>query len=365
MIQTIDRIGFDAKRLFHNRTGLGNYSRTLVRNLRKYHPEVSIYLFTPSVSDHDYAAEFIESDDYIIVTPPKYGSKSYWRSHGITKQIQELKIDIYHGLSNALPLKRVDGTRYIVTIHDVIYKTHPEGYTRIDTILYDSKTKKAIANADQIIAISEATKTDLLKYYDVNESKITVLYQSCGWQYVPYREVKKHGLLFVSSLTHRKNLITLLKAMNRLKTTHPQELLVIGSGKAGLAKAKAYVKQHGLNEAVLFIENVGDDDILGYYENAEILVYPSLKEGFGIPIIEALSSGTQVITTGNSAMSEAGGELAHYLSDPTDDVEMADLILKVNALQPLPTVEINPHLSQFAAETTTHNLVKVYESLIA
>jgi len=324
MIQTIDRIGFDAKRLFHNRTGLGNYSRTLVRNLRKYHPEVSIYLFTPSVSDHDYAAEFIESDDYIIVTPPKYGSKSYWRSHGITKQIQELKIDIYHGLSNALPLKRVDGTRF-----------------------------------------SEATKTDLLKYYDVNESKITVLYQSCGWQYVPYREVKKHGLLFVSSLTHRKNLITLLKAMNRLKTTHPQELLVIGSGKAGLAKAKAYVKQHGLNEAVLFIENVGDDDILGYYENAEILVYPSLKEGFGIPIIEALSSGTQVITTGNSAMSEAGGELAHYLSDPTDDVEMADLILKVNALQPLPTEEINPHLSQFAAETTTHNLVKVYESLIA
>ncbi len=361
---SLTRIGFDAKRLFHNRTGLGNYSRTLVRNLRKYYPELSIYLFTPTVSDHDYAAEFRDDTLYHIVTPSKYANKSYWRSHGICNQIEDLKIQIYHGISNELPLKKVLDTRYVVTIHDVIYKSHPQGYTRIDTYLYDQKTKKAIENADKVIAISQETKSDLLRYYSIDENQIEVLYQSCGWSYVPYREINKQGLLFVSSLTHRKNLITLLKALNRLKQTNPQELLVIGKGKSGLAEANNYIKQHGLNDSVLFIDTVADQAILEYYENAKILVYPSLKEGFGIPVIEAISSGTHVITTGESSMSEAGGNLAHYLSDPTDDQALADLILKVLRLPPLDIDDINQHLEQFSSHNTTHKLNTLYHSLI-
>lgn len=364
-MKSISRIGFDAKRLFHNRTGLGNYSRTLVRNLRKYYPDLELYLFTPNVSVHNYAKEFLDEEFYTVITPPKYANKSYWRSHGIAKQIKDIGLDIFHGLSNELPLKKVDGTQYVVTIHDVIFKSRPKDYTKIDTYLYEQKTKKAIVNADKVIAISQATQDDLLKYYEITADQIQMLYQSCGWKYTPFREVKKDGLLFVSSLTERKNLITLLKAMNTLKETLPQQLLVIGSGKAGLEKARKYVNQNGLNESVLFVGTVGDEGILDYYENAEILIYPSLIEGFGIPIIEAISSGTQVITTGQSSMSEAGGKLAHYLENPLDENELADLIAKVLKLPPLTTESINDHLSQFTAEFTTEKLVTLYSQILA
>ncbi len=358
------RIGFDAKRLFHNQTGLGNYSRTLVRNLRTYLPNNPIYLFTPSIVDQDYTTEFLDSSKYIIVTPADQKNKAYWRSMGITSDLQEHQIDIFHGLSNELPFKRAEGTRYVATIHDLIFKEYPSHYKFIDRIIYDRKTKNIIRNADHIIAISNATLLDINRYYNSSPDSVSVIYQSCEYQEVERTQKIPKSLLYVSSITKRKNLLTLLKAIKKVGNDSEIHLHVVGSGGKYASKCKTY-SQSELGDRAIFHGNADYSVLNNLFATSQVLVYPSIKEGFGIPIIEAMQSGMQVITTRASSMIEAGGDVAYYVDDAYDDAAWANMIQKVSNL-PLPSVDsYTQHLSTFQGEVVTSQLVTLYEELLS
>ncbi|MDH5399732.1 MAG: glycosyltransferase family 4 protein, partial [Cyclobacteriaceae bacterium] len=324
------KIAYDAKRLFNNDTGLGNYSRTLAGNIAHVYPENSYYLYTPAIK-RKAGLDMFFKPPFHVRRPSEFSIKSYWRSRGVVNDIINDKIDIYHGLSHEIPFG-LDKTKVktVVTIHDLIYKLYPNQYTRVDRYIYDRKIKYGIEHADLIIAASESTKADLIREYNADPNKTEVLYQ--GIDPIFYKTYSKDEIdeigntnhlpaqyiLYVGSVIERKKLLTLLRAFERIKGLTKHHLLVVGHGRAYKEKAVAFVNRHGLEDRVKFCSDVNFNDLPVIYKKADAFVYPSEYEGFGIPILEAISQGTPVITGNKSSLPEVGGKAALYC-DPEDD----------------------------------------------
>lgn len=331
------RIGFDAKRAAQNRTGLGNYSRFIIDNLKKYCPENKYLLYTPSRKKNSQLKE--DSANTIIRYPSGINSKlsSIWRISGITSDIIKDRIDLFHGLSNELPLtiRKAKETRSIVTIHDLIFLRYPQYYKPIDRWIYNYKFRKACINSDRIIAVSECTKRDIVKFYGIDSGKIDVLYQGCDrlFKKKAAPEMKREAterfslpenfILFLGSIEERKNLMLLAKAMVHLRTDI--NVIAIGKRTKYTELVENFIKENGLGDKFRIIHGVEFKYLPAIYQLAKIFVYPSFYEGFGIPILEALCSGTPVIATTGSCLEEAGGPGSIYVS-PHDEKELADRI---------------------------------------
>lgn len=181
MTTSILKIGFDAKRIVRNGTGLGSYGRTLVNDLAQY--PLRLNLYAPDKGRDDLRTQIVERDNIAFVYPTSRHFKSYWRSRGIVADLKRDGIQLFHGLSGELPFGiRKSGIKSVVTIHDLIFLRHPEFYNPIDVQIYKWKFRQTIKEADYIIAISECTKRDILEYGGnlVSEDKITLIYQSCS-----------------------------------------------------------------------------------------------------------------------------------------------------------------------------------------
>lgn len=357
------RIGFDAKRIFHNHTGLGNYGRTLIRNLHNYYPEVEIVLFTPSIVSNKDTRWILNQKSIKIITPPNSSNKHYWRLKGVKNDIKDQNLDIYHGLSNELPfLGNTDSVMQVVTIHDLIFKYFKKQYTYVDRMIYHAKSKYALANANKIIAISESTKHDILKYYQPNEEKIEVIYQSCGIEGSSTKKNDKSYFLFVSGLNERKGLKEILIAMNEQSVERRKLLKIVGTGGSYENIQRNFIEKNGLNRWVEFLGKVSNVELKSLYEKAIALVYPSFAEGFGIPIIEALSVGTHVITCDHSAMPEAAGNLGHYIR-VGDTLQLKEMLNKAPYFKEMNKEKLADHLSKFKGKTTADQLMTMYKDL--
>ena len=380
-------IGFDAKRAFHNNTGLGNYSRTLIHSLHDFYPENEYFLFNPKKSNRYQ----ILGQQLHEILPSFFFDKlfsSLWRSHRVIKNLKKLNIDIYHGLSHEIPFGiEKTNIKSVVTIHDLIIFRHPEHYKKIDVRIHENKIKYACENADHIIAISEQTKTDIINFFNIDEKKISVCYQSCDKKFeqkISEQEInfikQKLGLpeqyfLYVGSITERKNLLTICNAMLINKDELNVPLIVIGNGKKYKEEVKSFLQQHHLSASVIFLsdneiakalpEYISGDCFPAIYQGATALVYPSLFEGFGIPILEALWSETPVITSNTSCLPEAGGEGAYYV-DPLKPGDIAvgmKEIFQNKSLADEMRKKGKLHAMKFTQEKCAASVMKIYKTL--
>jgi len=316
------KIGFDAKRAFHNTTGLGNYSRDLIKILATYYPKNQYYLYNTKPKKIDRLPRL---DNIIERLPNSWLWKkmsSIWRQGPIVNQISDDGIEVYHGLSGEIP-KRIQsrGIKTVVTIHDLIFVRYPELYKPIDRKIYFKKFKYAAETADKIIAISEQTKDDIISFLKVDPAKIEVIYQGCHSIFkeeVDFETIqalkKKYKLpekyiLNVGTIEPRKNLLSIVKAIKSIDVN----LVVVGRKTDYYKEVEVYINEHQLNDRVLFLEGLDLKELAALYQSAEIFVYPSVFEGFGIPIIEALFSKTPVITTKGGVFPEAGGPGSSYV----------------------------------------------------
>lgn len=330
------RIAFDAKRAYLNNTGLGNYSRSLIASLVDGYPDNEYYLATTRQTD----MFDVSSYRHVHTIKPSgiYGMlPSLWRSKYVTTDLKKLRIDLYHGLSNEIPvgIERT-GIKTIVSIHDLIFERYPKQYKAADNIIYRRKFSHSCRYADKVIAISQQTKEDIIHYYNTPADKIDICYQSCNPIFEQQHSIEekqrvrqKYALpdtyfLHVGSVIERKNLLNICKAMQQLKGSIQIPLVVIGTGKTYMQEVKAYIAAQGLGGQVIFLseqtaaKNDADftsaTDFPAIYQSALALIYPSLYEGFGIPILEAMWSGTPVITSNTSCMPETGGDAAYYIN---------------------------------------------------
>lgn len=383
-------IGFDAKRAYHNGTGLGNYSRSLIESLAKSFPQHHYFSLNPKPSTR-FATPPLHNLQQVL--PQSAVGKSFpavWRSRGMLQDLERLQIDLYHGLSNELPFGiNKTGIRSVVTIHDLIFELYPQQYNPLDVFIYRQKYRQACRQANRIIAISQQTKTDLVQLYKVAESKIDVCYQSCNPIFEnkvshDQKETlrKKYNLpqqyfIAVGSIIERKNLTTVCKALQLLKGLLDVPLVVVGDGKGHKREIKHFLAEAGLQTQVIFLnekEAVRNDPDFkngqafpALYQMAEALVYPSLYEGFGIPVLEALWSRIPVITSSTSCLPEAGGSGALYV-DPRSPQQIADALLLVyndKALVQQKTELGWAHAQNFTLQKTAAAVMKVYEQTMA
>lgn len=332
-------IGFDAKRAFYNRTGLGNYSRNLVEALHLHYPEQSLQLYVPRLKAATLFEQSKHWENVRIITNETILPAAFWRSWSVKKALSRNNTRIYHGLSAELPLgAKPRGIKYVVTVHDLIYERFPDLYPVIDRKIYRRKTVSACRKADKIIAISEQTKRDLVQFYGVDAAKIEVVYQDCDPVFaIPVNSERKKAvqakyelpadfLLSVGTLETRKNTKLILEALLQL----PEEVKLVLVGKATpyAAELKAFMKQHNLEHRVQLLHQVSFEELPALYQLAETFIYPSIFEGFGIPVIEALKSGTPVIAATGSCLEEAGGPDSLYF-DPKDAAALAIHIRKL------------------------------------
>jgi glycosyltransferase involved in cell wall biosynthesis len=329
-------IGIDAKRIVRNGTGLGSYGRTLVNDLAQY--SLRLNLYAPDRGRDDLRSQIVDRENIAFVYPTSRHFKSYWRSRGIVADLIRDGIQLYHGLSGELPIGiRRSGIKSVVTIHDLIFLRHPEFYNPIDVQIYKWKFHQTIKEADHIIAISECTKRDILEYGGdlVSEDNISLIYQSCSPRFlndVSLTAIEKvrhqYGLtapfiLSVGSIEPRKNIGLAIRALSLL----PEHIHLVAVGKPTdySHKILKQAQGNGLNPRVHFLHGVNDAQLNVLYHEAEAFVYPSVYEGFGIPIIEAIRCGLPVVACTGSCLEEAGGPDSLYVA-PDDAEGMADAI---------------------------------------
>ena len=211
------KIGFDAKRIVRNGTGLGSYGRTLVNDLASYPLELRLY--APDQGRDELRQQIRQQENVSFCYPAQSAlpfSKALWRSKGIVSDLKRDGIKVFHGLSGELPIGiRQSGIKSVVTIHDLIFLRHPEFYHWIDTKIYAWKFRQTLREADHIIAISECTKRDILAYGGVDERKISVIYQSCAPKFSVSQSAMPSNryILSVGSIEARKNILLAVKAL--------------------------------------------------------------------------------------------------------------------------------------------------------
>jgi glycosyltransferase involved in cell wall biosynthesis len=292
-------IGFDAKRAFFNRTGLGNYSRNLIMALAAYASDNRYQLFTPRPKSVHHFRNLPDTNNIDIISPEGKMPQGLWRAYGLTKLFDKYSTELYHGLSAELPFNiGLSRVKRVVTIHDLIFLRFPELYPAIDRFIYKKKTIHACRNADHIIAISQQTKRDLINFLSISPEKISVVYQNCDPQFTtPIApeaieavrtkfNLPKDFILNVGTLEKRKNAAVIIEALAQLERKMP--LVLVGKATDYLEQLHTLVKQHRLQRQVIFLHDVGYADLPALYRAASIFAYPSIFEGFGIPIIEAL-----------------------------------------------------------------------------
>ncbi len=371
------RIGFDAKRAFLNKTGLGNYSRGVIKALATYFPETDYHLYTTKVGTGIAPGFFNDPKNIKIHLPKDTVFKFLWRSRGIVQDLVRNEIELYHGLSQELPIGiKKTGIKTVVTIHDLIYLKYPEYFGFINRKIYEWKAKNACENADLVIAVSKQTKTDLVQYFNLNPQKIKVVYQGCNPAFSqPKNEVIKEAvkikyqlpqqfILNVGTIETRKNILLAVKVLKNL----PSEisLVVVGRETKYAAVIKNYLIKEALQNRVLFLSAVSFEDLPAIYQLASVFVYPSRYEGFGIPILEALSSGTPVVAATGSCLEEAGGPDSFYV-DPDDAISLAqkiNLILENQLLQQKMKTKGMEYALRFGEETIAKNLMEVYQQAL-
>lgn len=328
-------IGYDAKRAFHNPTGLGNYSRTLLRAMFKQHPENQYVLFdTKQPMELPYFNRALRESG----APYRYegGSGSIGRTFFWGNKAARQRLDIFHGLSNEIPLdwKSGRGPKAVVTIHDVIFRRYPEAYRWTDRLIYQQKTAFACKKADLILVPSKQTRADLEGWFPACKGRVEVLYQDTAPAFhyrkrpeavakvlYKYDLVERPYILCVSKLEQRKNHLRLLEAFRMVMNDIQEDLVLVG-GRGNTAN-EVLDQLESFGGRLRWLGAVEADDLVNLYDGSVFTVFPSVFEGFGIPVLESVRRGKAVLAARDSCCEEVAAEAGIYV-DPLSPESLAE-----------------------------------------
>ncbi|TAK96912.1 glycosyltransferase family 1 protein [Patescibacteria group bacterium] len=300
-------------------------------------------------------------DDFLIyhqrdfnsqLTPPVLPNYTIKKAGALCLWTQtRLAWDLWHDRPDALwmpmhniPLVRRKGLRTVVTVHDLAYKYFPQHFPRKDLLLLNILGSAAINGADRLIAVSESTKRDILKFYPrVQEKNIRVIYHGFSDEYLQkeitteesegvlknYKLQSQSYILYVGALQPRKNLERLVEAFELVKKNHPELKLVLAGSRAWQwAGIEACIQRSPFRQDIIITGTVGIETLRVLYRQAAVFAFPSLYEGFGIPILEAFASQVPVVTADNSSLREIAGEAALFCKD-SDSVDLSEKLKMV------------------------------------
>lgn len=374
----IQNIAFDGKRALYNHTGLGNYSRFAIESISEEFPGIRLSLYSQKVPVGN---RWLELHPQLEVVSRSKGESvpGLWRHYrGISKSLRANRPGIYHGLSNELPFDIAKaGLPAVVTIHDLIFRRIPENYKPIDRWLYDTKFRAAARNATRIIAISECTKKDIVELYDVNPDKIDVVYQGCNPIFSApvsescLKEVKatynlpEKYIIMVGTVEQRKNQMLAVESLPLIDSE--VKLVIVGRERNDYGEQiTRRISQLGLTDRVIRLTGVPTRHLPTLYSMSVAAAYPSRYEGFGLPVIEAICSGTPVIAATGSCLEEAGGPGAVYVNpdSPEEFASRANEIIANPELGRRMVEAGKEYVQRFNTRDFAENIMHVYHRAI-
>lgn len=290
------------------------------------------------------------------------------RYHSITK-IKEGDFDVFHPTYyNPYFLNHLKGKPFVVTFLDMIHEKFKEKYPVLmqDDQIYNNK-KLLLKHANKIIAISESTKRDIMEIFDITGENIEVVYLGSsmdGSEVSPTPLIEKPYLLFVGNRSLYKNFEFYLESVSEILTSHQITMVCAGGGNLTSEEIKL-IERLGLNHLVMFFP-INDKILINLYTYAEAFVFPSLYEGFGIPVLEAFSCKTPCLLSKGGSLEEVGGEAAIYF-DGTNAKEIREklnLLLSDKLLRDSLVKKGTERLKQFSWDKTFDQTLSIYKSII-
>jgi glycosyltransferase involved in cell wall biosynthesis len=367
-------VAYDARPLSKNKTGIGQYTKYLLDYIVTIDPAVDIILCSNKEIYYKkkQRIRFIENDGFMWRK-----NSNLWFQSILPSILKKNRVDLFHGTLFLTPL--LSAVPSIITIYDMVLDIFPETMYWKNRLPLKILMKKSAKKADRIIAISESTKKDIVKFIGIEQEKIRVIYPGVSKIFSSQRtdndrvilnkfKLLPGYILTVGTLEPRKNLIRLLDAYKLLAAGEeniPQ--LVIAGGQGWLLEdIQKAVDSLGLREKVVFTGYVSDADLPALYRNAKIFVYPSLYEGFGLPPLEAMACGIPVISSNTSSIPEVVGD-AGLLIDPYRPDEIAQAITEVLRNEELHTRMIRAGITRSALfnwDKTAQEMIKLYHEVI-
>jgi glycosyltransferase involved in cell wall biosynthesis len=329
------RVAIDARKL-HD-FGIGTYIRNLLRHLARLDHETEYVVLCQDGNQSDIIA-LGPNLRPIIESSPNYSIREQFHVPWVLRRERP---DVYHAPHYILPIGV--GCPSVVTIHDCIHLRFPQYLPGRMAHLYARLAMwRAATRSDRLITVSEASKRDILHYFDVRPDKISVIYNAIDERFaltpsdedverVRQRYQLDHKfVLYVGNIKPHKNLVRLIEAFAAVRQRSFEELklLIIGDEISKLPALRRAVHSHKLHKHVRFLGFLPDDMLAILYRLASVFVFPSLYEGFGLPPLEAMASGTPVVTSNVSSLAEVAGDAA-MLVDPYEVEAIADGIDRV------------------------------------
>ena len=321
------RVGFDARQLTKPLTGIGRYATEITHELIK--EQSDFYLYAASRISVDWLQQ---KSNVKVLSNNFRGSlgRLLWSQTYLPFWVARDKVNIFWGPSHRLPYCLPKKIARVVTIHDLVWKRAGSTMRPLSRFMESILMPQAIKKADIVVAVSKSTANDISKEYPIASDKIRVIYPGCSP--LPYTDdpcilselkITLPYILFVGTLEPRKNLKRLMKAFASLGEVNENVSLVIAGGKGwGKVNVNQWIKKYNLNGRATVVGYVTNKQLATLYASSLFLAMPSLYEGFGLPIVEAMSFGKPVLTSNKSSMPEVAGEAA-FLVDPLDEQSIA------------------------------------------
>ena len=329
------RIGINGRFLIAKQTGVQRAAYNLIRTLFEVDRENSYFIFT-GVSQQD-----VEAWDYPNVTVVGCNIREgqnfrnhLWEQLILPRLARRYKVDILHSPANMAPL--FYSGRSIVHIHDLCFVVNPQWYSYLFHKVYNFIVPRLAKKSSIVVTNSNNSRNDLLQFCDVDSDKVRLIYWAVDetFHQMPTQKIldtiaEEDFVLYVGSLEPRKNIKTLVRAYESLRTNCPEiksKLILIGGESPLFADNQLNIKNFG--EDIIFKGFVSDELLRGYYRKAAVVAYPSLYEGFGLPPLEAMACGAPVVTSKTSSIPEVVGKAA-LLIDPHSCADLACELARV------------------------------------
>jgi len=324
------KLGIDASRAFgRKRTGTEEYSYQIIKHLAKMKidSQVVLYLRKKDLKNIDF--DLPNNFKLKIISPSRF-----WTQIGLASEMMINKPDILFIPSYTVP--QIHSRKTTVTIHGLEYRYFPECYSLKERFILELNTQFSIKWASKIIVPSESTKKDLIKFYKVIPDKIKVVYHGIGITNHESRITnrdKNFNSLFIGRLEKRKNLVNLIKAFELFKNNiqYPIsniQLILAGKNGLGFSMIKREIQKSPYGKDIVLKDYISEKEKSELYKNADLFILPSFYEGFGLPILEAMSYGIPVICSNTSSLPEVAGGAA-LLINPNNPKEIAEAMNKV------------------------------------
>ncbi len=342
------KILIDAQMLSRNQiTGIGRYIEELLTFLTKY-----------------------EEFDWEIVKPkPIKGYRTIWEHTLLPIETLIKKADLLFSPSNIIPLYLPKKVKVIVTVHDVRVKAFPETFSRNTRMYYNLIYSYLFKRANAVITVSEFSKSEILKYFPESEGKVYVIPNGINTQKFRFLNIpKKKQILFIGAIAKHKNIKVIFESFSRIYKLIPHKIVIVGSKDSGMPQDEEMFKLINSipQERIIFTGKIGDEEVINLYNESEVFIFPSLYEGFGFPVLEAMSCGCPVIASNRSSIPEVCGD-AGILFDPENPEDLAQKILEVTQNENLAKDLIKKGLERvksFSWEETSKMYISLMKKVI-